>query len=116
MTVEIKPGTKINAPKIFSLRPENKRKVDTMFGKLHEQEKMGWSSKPTPHGSPVFVFCKTVCLPSKPLCRKARIVVDILGLNKITEDDYYSMPLQTDITLAVAGAKFITTVDATSFF
>ena len=43
-------------------------------------------------------------------------MVDIRGLNKIAEDDCYPMPLQIDITSAVAGARFITTVDATSFF
>lgn len=116
MTVKIKPGARINAPKIFSLGPKDKHEVDAMFDKLHQQGKMEWSSKPTPHGSPVFVVRKTVCLPGKPPHRKARVVVDICGLNKIAEDDCYSMSLQTDITSAVAGAKFITTVDATSFF
>lgn len=43
-------------------------------------------------------------------------MVDIYGLNKIAENDCYQMPLQTDIILAVAGAKFITTIDVTSFF
>ena len=93
MTVKIKPGARINAPKIFSLGPEDKQKVDAMFDKLHQQGKIEWSSKPTPHRSPVFVVWKTVCLPGKQPHRKARVVVVIRGLNKIAEDDCYPMPL-----------------------
>ena len=47
---------------------------------------------------------------------KGRLVIDIRGLNKITETDSYSMPLQSDITAAVAGYPYISTVDATGYF
>lgn len=93
MTVKIKPGARINALKIFSLGPEDKHEVNTMFDKLHQQEKMEWSSKSTPHGSPVFVVWKTICLPGKPSHCKARDVVDIRKLNRIAEDDCYPMLL-----------------------
>lgn len=43
-------------------------------------------------------------------------MVDICDLNKVALIDVYPMPLQTDITSAVAGCKYITKVDATSFF
>lgn len=43
-------------------------------------------------------------------------MVDICELNKIAKDDCYLMLLQTNITLAVAGAKFITIINAMLFF
>ena len=48
--------------------------------------------------------------------RKGCVVVDIRGLNRVSTTDAYPMPLQEDITAAVAGCPFITTVDAAQFF
>ena len=43
--------------------------------------------------------------------RKGRVVVDIRGLNKISESDAYPMPFQLNVISAVQGAKYITVVD-----
>jgi hypothetical protein len=48
--------------------------------------------------------------------KKERVVVDIRDLNKITETDSYSMPLQVDIISIVAECKFIFVIDAVAFF
>jgi hypothetical protein len=65
---------------------------------------------------PVFVVWKTIKLPGKPQEKKGRVVVDIRGLNKNSEDDPYPMPLQSDIIAAVQGANYISTMDVPQFF
>ncbi len=90
--------------------------VDGEFNKMHSQGKMSWTTQPTPFGYPVFVVWRTVYRGDiKEPLRKGRVVVDIRGLNKISQTDSYPMPLQTDITAAVKGCSFISTVDATGF-
>ena len=51
-----------------------------------------------------------------PNSRKGRVVVNIQGLNKITNSDNYPMPLQSDIISAIAGCGYISTIDATGYF
>jgi len=72
---------------------------------------MQWSKGLTPFGFLVFVAWRNI--DGK---RKGRVVVDIRGLNKVTVPDSYPMPLQSDIAAAVAGCKYISVNDATSFF
>ena len=48
--------------------------------------------------------------------RKGRIVVDIKGLNKLTESDSYLLSLQADITSAVVGFSYISVIDAIGYF
>ena len=48
--------------------------------------------------------------------RKGRAVVDIRGLNAITLPDIYALPLQVELISAVKGCKYITVIDAASFF
>ena len=45
-----------------------------------------------------------------------RVVVDVRELNDITIPDAYPMPSQEDILQRIMGCKYITVVDATSFF
>ena len=44
------------------------------------------------------------------------MVTDICKLNKMAIPDVYPMPLQTHVIALVARAKYITVVDAASFF
>ena len=48
--------------------------------------------------------------------RKRRVVVDIRGLNQITQTDAYPMPSQSDIIAAVAECSHISIVDAQRYF
>ena len=73
---------------------------------------MEWSTKPTQFGAPVFVVWRTLSFGK----RKKRVVTDIKELNKLAFADMYLMPLQTQVIALVAGAKYITVVDATTFF
>ena len=103
-------GAKLNH-KVYPMGPKDRELIDETHEKLHEQGRRSWSTEPTPFGFPVFVVWRTV--EGK---RKGRVVVDIRGLNRITMTDSYPMPLQTDVTSAVAGCQYITTVDMASFF
>ena len=101
------------AHKVYPLGPQERALVDEQFDKLHKVNKMSWipPGSPTPFGFPVFVVWKDV--NGK---RKGRVVVDIRGLNKVTVPDAYPMPLQSDVTAAVAGCHYITVTDGLSFF
>ena len=91
----------------YPLSAQDRAVVNTTFDKLHADGKMTWTDKPTPFGFPVFVVWKGT---------KGRAVVDIRGLNKVSAKDSYPVPLQADILSAIRGAKYITTIDAVSFF
>ena len=116
MPINIKEGAKVEASKVYPLGPSDREFVDNEFNKLHSQGRMQFSTEPTPHGYPVFVVWRTLHKPGEEPIRKGRVVVDIRGLNKISESDSYPMPLQTDITSAVSGCQYIIVFDAASFF
>ena len=76
---------------------------------------MSWT-EPTPYVYPVVVVWQTVHSAGKEPIRKGRVVVDIRGLNKITEPDSYPMLLQGDVTSLVQGCRFISIMDRASVF
>lgn len=115
MPIKLQPGAKVEAAKVYPLGPADRQFVDDVFDKLHAQGRMEYTAQPTPHGYPVFVVWRTVPGPNGPE-RKGRVVVDIRGLNKIAVTDSYPMPLQSDITSAVAGCQYISVFDAAVFF
>ena len=119
LTIPLKEGwddTKVSQ-RAYPLGAKDRAVVDEEFDRLHRQKKMDWTERPTPFGAPVFVVWKTVHVgPEKIPNRKARVVVDIRALNKISATDSYPLPLQGDIISAVRGCKYISTVDATGFF
>ena len=116
MPIPIKQGAKVDAAKVYPVGPKDREFIDEVFNKLHSQGRMEYTTKPTPHSYPVFVVWRTLLKPGQPPMRKGRVVVDIRGLNKITDSDSYPMPLQADITSAVSGCNFISVFDPTSFF
>lgn len=85
--------------------------VDETFGKLHDAGKLSWTQGSTPFSYPVFCVWKTINGE-----RKGRVVVDIRGLNAITQPDVYPLPRQTEIIAAVLGCQYIKVVDCSAFF
>lgn len=112
MPIPLKPDAAAKPSRVYPVSQKDKDVIDETFDKLHTQGKMEWSSQPTPYSYPVFVVWRQ--LPDGS--RKGRVVVDIRGLNKITESDSYPLPLQSDITSAVAGFPYISTVDGNGYF
>lgn len=97
--------------RMYPLSKRDREVLDKVFGKLHNQGRMEWATEPTPFAHPVFVVWRMV--HGQP---KARVVIDLRGLNKIAVPDNYPLPLQAEIINSLRGKQFITVVDATSFF
>lgn len=98
--------------KIYPLGIKDREVVDRVFDELHEQGRLEYTKNATPFSYPVFVVWKT--LPNEK--RKSRPVVDIRGLNDLILRDAYASPLQSEIVGMLAGCRYISVVDATSFF
>nr|OMP83046.1 Retrovirus-related Pol polyprotein from transposon gypsy [Diplodia seriata] len=118
MTIPLKENwendTKLST-KVYPMAMRDREQIDRTFDKLHEQGKMHWTKKHTVFGFPVFVAWRWIHKDGQ-WAEKPRVVVDIRGLNRITQKDSYPLPVQEDIISAVRGARYITVVDATAFF
>ncbi len=115
MRIPLRSDWEDKAPKtarVYPLGADAKKVVDETFDKLHDQGRMSWTKESTPFSYPVFV----VWTMRPDGTRKGRAVVDIRGLNAITQTDVYPLPLQADMISAVKGCLYITVVDCASFF
>ncbi|TAQ83100.1 hypothetical protein B7494_g8576 [Chlorociboria aeruginascens] len=116
MKIELKPNwqelVRSFKPKIYTVGTQDKDVIDTAFDKLHGQNRMSYTTQNTSLTFPVFVVYRT--LPSQK--RVGRAVVDIRALNIAAVSDAYPLPLQSDIIAMCQGCKFISAIDATSFF
>ena len=112
MPINLKSGVVPKPPaKVYPVGQRDKECIDTTFDKLQEQGKLKFTTQPTTFSYPCFVVWKDT-----PSGRKGRVVIDIRGLNDITEIDSYPLPLQSDIIAAVSGYPYISTVDAVGWF
>ena len=111
MPITLKPGADPKAARVYPLGQKDREVIDETFDKMHAQGKLTWSNQPTAFSYPVFVVWRDTSTG-----RKGRVVVDIRALNKMTETDSYPIPLQSDITSAVAGFPYISTVDGVGYF
>ena len=111
MPINLKPDASVKPARVYPVSAKDREVIDKTFDKMHADGKMTWSTQPTAFSFPTFVVWRDTL--NGP---KGRVVVDIRGLNKVTEQDTYPMPLQTDITSAVAGHRYISTVDAVGWF
>ena len=111
MPINLKSDAELKPARVYPVGPRERAVIDATFDKMHQDGKMTWTDQPTPFSFPVFVVWRDTA--NGP---KGRVVVDIRGLNKVTDSDTYPMPLQTDITSAMAGYSYISTVDAVGWF
>ena len=111
MPIPLKPGITPKPARVYPVSQRDKQVIDETFDKLHQQGKMTWSSQPTPFSYPCFVVWREV-----NGVKKGRVVIDIRSLNRITENDSYPLPLQTEVTSMVAGYAFISICDAVGWF
>ena len=116
MTVPLKPGwkAKVSAikPRVYPLRNDARWLVDDTFNKLHQQDRMKFTSDPTPFSFPVFVVWKSDSESKK----KGRAVVDICKLNDLVLPNSYPLPLQSEIIANIQGCTNLAVLDAVSFF
>jgi hypothetical protein len=111
MFVTLKSDTRFKVVKIYSMSSKNKQLINEIFDKLHFQEEMHWIKKSIVHEVSIFVIWRMMNDE-----KKRRMMIDIRELNKITKSDFYSMSLQSDIISVVADFKFISIINATTFF
>ena len=115
MRIPLRSDWENKAPKtarVYPLGSDARKIVDETFDKLHKQGRISWTNESTPFSYPVFVVWTM-----KPNgSRKGRPVVDIRGLNALTQTDVYPLPLQGDLISAIKGCIYITVVDCVSFF
>ena len=115
MRIPLRSDWEKHVPKtarVYPLSTESKEVVDKTFDKLHEQGRLSWTSEATPFSFPVFVVYRTMADGS----RKGRAVIDIRGLNAVTQTDVYPLPLQSDLISSVKDCLYISVVDCASFF
>ena len=111
MPIPLKSNTDPKLSRVYPLGEKDRDVVDITFDNLYDKEKMVQINHLTRFSYPVFVVQRDI-----PKGRKGRVIVDIRGLNKITESDTYPIPLQADIIAAIAGYKYITVVDTSGYF
>ena len=58
---------------------------------------MGWATGHTPSGYPVFVVYYMVCNPDSSTTKKEYVVIDLCGVNKVSEPDIYPLLIQDEV-------------------
>ena len=101
-----------NKTKVYPLGLRDREVVDKTFDQLHDQGRLSFTEQPTPFSYPVFVVWKNT--PDGQ--RKGRAVVDIRGLNELLVPDTYPVPLQSEVISRLIGCKYLSVMDAVSFF
>ncbi|KAK4181969.1 hypothetical protein QBC35DRAFT_342398, partial [Podospora australis] len=103
--------TQLKPARSYPLSQKDRAVLDSTFGALHNLKRMGWNNRPTPFTHPIFVVWRKV-----NGVEKGRVVIDMRQLNRVTVPDAYPLPLQSDIVGELRGKKYITAIDAASFF
>lgn len=101
---------KLNRPR-YPASSKDERLIDKVHDTLREQGRMQVSNDVCPFALPVFVVWRTVHGEEK-----GRVVSDLRPLNKWAVPDNYPLPLQKDVVESIRGKKYLTVIDATSFF
>ena len=102
--------------KIYSTTEKNCDEIDKTFNKLHEQGQIKFSNELTLFTYSVFIVWCTIVKRDSLTVHKARIVMNIHSLNKITLSDSYSLLQQSDIISAVRDCSYISTMNDVTFF
>lgn len=82
MPINTLAEAKPDPAKVYPPESADRQVVDKEFDQLHEYGKMEWTTEALPFAYPVFVVWRTLSDGT----RKGRVVVDIRGLNKISEE------------------------------
>ena len=102
---------KSDQTRIYPLDQKNKNVIDKKFDKLHAQDRIKWIVTTTFFFFSYFIIWKTTLKE-----RKKRMIINIRALNKIIILNVYLVFSQADILIAIKNIKFISTIDAASFF
>ena len=97
--------------KVYSTRTKDKKFLNQIFDKLHQQHKLSWINQST-----LFFFSCFVIWRESSDQKKNRIVVDIRELNAVVQSNAYLVSFQTNILTAVSDCNFISIIDCLDFF
>jgi hypothetical protein len=86
MSVTLKSEVKIEAVKVYSMKWKKRELINETFNKLHDQEKMHWTTESITHEASIFVIWRMINEE-----RKERMIINIRDLNKIVKFDSYSI-------------------------
>ena len=104
----------IDKVKIYSLNTKNKALINKTFDELHVADKMSWTTEST------FFFYSIFCVWKSDVddddLQKSRSIINIKSLNVITQSNAYSLPLQSEIIVAVRNCLYISVIDYFVFF
>lgn len=102
--------------KIYKQGPKERAFIDQTYDKLRHLNRLSPVTGHCPTAWPTFVVYRTVINEDGTSGRKGRAVVDLRGLNALTQPDRYPLPTQDDILGLLEGKRFITVVDAAKMF
>lgn len=95
----------------YHLSTRDKEAVDQIHNRLTQLGRLKFTEEATPFAHPIFVVWRKVDGKDK-----ARVVVDLRGLNKVAVPDSYPLPLQSEVIACLRDKRCITVIDATQFF
>ncbi|TAQ84474.1 hypothetical protein B7494_g7190 [Chlorociboria aeruginascens] len=98
--------------KVYPVGLQDRKTIDAVHDKLHEQGRMVYTTDNSPFSFPIFVVHKALASGTDV----GRAVADIRDLNLAAIPDTYPLPLQSEIIAMCRGCPFISAIDATSFF
>ena len=112
MLIFFKSDSEFKSSRVYLVNQKDKNVINETFNKLYNQDKMQWINQFTFYNYSIFVIWRQL----SDDFRKDKVVVDIRGLNKITEFDFYSLSLQSDITSAVTRFSYIFIMNGNDYF
>ena len=118
MEIPLIPNWESQVPRnrVYKQGPKERQIIDDCFDKLHKQGRMGWATGHTPSGYPAFVVYRMVRNPDGSTTKKERVVIDLRGVNKVSEPDIYPLPTQDEVLQLLQAKYFISVVDARKMF
>ena len=102
--------------KVYFTTEKNCDEINKMFNKLHKQSQIKFFNELILFAYSVFVVWHTIVKGDSSTVHKARVVIDICSLNKITLSDSYPLLQQSDIIFTVRDCPYISTMNDVAFF
>ena len=109
MFINFKIDVEVKSIKIYSLNYKNKKIVDNIFDKLHEQNKIKYITQSTSFNFSIFVIWRDTS-------KKKRIVINIRDFNDIIKSNNYFFSLQNDVIITIIDYSFLFIVDVVDWF
>ena len=111
MSINLKSNVILKINKIYSLNNKNKKFMNVIFDKFHEQKKLHWIVQSIEFNYSTFVIWRNILVDEKK-----RVVMNIRDLNDIMKNDSYSLSLQTNVITKIVDSSYIFTMNVVDWF